>query len=162
MVWYRRDSDLYGKIGDYFACDMGNEEKNFAFLRCFHKVKDANLKGLNFSLLPSKTTVLINLINLFLTENRMFLDDDSFIYQSDLEGISELQVVNINNFFELTGPLTDYLTKRFPVQLDYLYISFLILEEAENVLNRLKVVPFLLPRNSKKNSKFLNPLNLLK
>lgn len=60
----------------------------------------------------------------------------------------EHKVVCLDNIFELSSHITDFLYNRFPYQITPGYVRLLILEHSDSVMKKIKEVPALLPKRT--------------
>jgi len=145
-VFYYREMDrpIYDYLIEFlsfthnFNCNVG----------CYKGHPDANVEGLNFRTLRDRSTILLNLIIVFMVENKIFVEG-GLILQKDPQNFElEQKLADLENIFDLAPILIEFLVKRFPYQLGPAQIRLLILEYSGSVLAKIKAVPSLLPRRS--------------
>ena len=146
LAYYREDSNIYGHAGDFIDNEPGSHK---CFINCYRGHRDASIEGLNFRLSPSKSTILFNLIRIFMEQNNLFVDN-GWIYQRDEKNNSESQIIKAENFFELSARMIKFLSRRFVHQLNEKDLNLLMLESADECLKKMLAVPALLPQRPNK------------
>jgi len=71
-----RVESIYEPISNFFynAGVYSSKQSDYNFYNFFeYKHHDAHIEGLNFRILQDRSTILLNLIRIFMQENRMFL-----------------------------------------------------------------------------------------
>ena len=119
------------------------------------------VEGLNFRLSPSKSTILFNLIRIFMEQNNLFVDN-GWIYQRDEKNNSESQIIRLENFFDFSKVLTIFLRHKFPNQINEEDLNLLMLESADECLKKMLAVPSLLPQKLNKYRKLFSLISKIK
>jgi hypothetical protein len=140
---FRCDSGLYGDIKDYLDFEQGFNLSNTG---TYIKHKDRHIAGVNLRKIKNDEVILINLLNVFMVEQHMFVDG-GFVYQKDFNSqYSYKYIGNFEDFFSLIGEILDHLVNRFTFQLKDHDIQILIIEQLEPAIKKIKLAPFLMPK----------------
>lgn len=119
-------------------------------------------EGLNFRLLPSKPTILINLIKIFMEIRNLFVED-GWVFQLTNKGSSESRkIIKLEKIFDFSEVLVITLRHKFPNQVDEEDLNLLIFEAAEESLRRILAIPSLLPQRPKEFVKLLASISKIK
>lgn len=119
-------------------------------------------EGLNFRLLPSKPTILINLIKIFMEIRNLFVED-GWVFQLSNKGSSESRkIIKLEKIFDFSEVLVITLRHKFPNQVDEEDLNLLIFEAAEESLRRILAIPSLLPQRPKEFVKLLASISKIK
>lgn len=119
-------------------------------------------EGLNFRLLPSKSTILINLIKIFMEIRNLFVED-GWVCQLINKGSSESRkIIKLEKIFDFSEVLVITLRHKFPNQIDEEDLNLLIFEAAEESLRRILAIPSLLPQRPKEFVKLLASISKIK
>lgn len=119
-------------------------------------------EGLNFRLLPSKSTILINLIKIFMEIRNLFVED-GWVCQLINKGSSESRkIIKLEKIFDFSEILVITLRHKFPNQIDEEDLNLLIFEAAEESLRRILAIPSLLPQRPKEFVKLLASISKIK
>jgi hypothetical protein len=142
---YRPDEGLlYGDMKDYLDFEQGLGNTNTG---TYPNHRDKNVLGINLRKIKNDEIVLINLLNVFVTEQLMFINS-GLVYQKDFNSQYSYRCIgNFDDLFSLIGEvLLGYLVSRFPLQLNEDDIQILIIEQLESAIKKIKLAPALLPR----------------
>ena len=116
---------------------------NFDFFE--YKHHDSHIEGLNLRTLQDRSTILLNLIRIFMQENKMFLHN-GVIFQRFNNNTFIKKVVELDNFFLISEEIIAFLYHRFAYQLEPSILRTLFLEHSASVINKIKVLPSFLPQ----------------
>jgi hypothetical protein len=140
---YREDSELYGPIQEFLDFEQGLGNTNTG---TYPNHRDKNVLGINLRKIKNDEIVLINLLNVFVTEQLMFINS-GLVYQKDFNSQYSYRCIgNFDDLFSLIGEILNHLVSRFPLQLNEDDIQILIIEQLESAIKKIKLAPALLPR----------------